>query len=126
MMSKPSSNQFLLQEILDDLTTQNPEILCSLVVSDDGLNVASGLPHEEDDSIALITSDLMDMGKNFSNRLRQGRLNQILLEGEQRTTVVVEAGTHTVLAVSMPAGAKLGLVMRSVRQAATQIAAIFG
>ena len=118
-------NKQLLREILDELTARSPDILSALVVSDDGLNVASGIPHDDDDAVALVASDLIDMAQEFSNRLEQGRLNRILLEGEYRTTVVVNAGTHTVLAVLVPADAKLGLVTLSMRHAADMIAAIF-
>jgi predicted regulator of Ras-like GTPase activity (Roadblock/LC7/MglB family) len=119
-------NSQLLAEILDELTFRNPDILSALVVSDDGLNVASGLPHDDDDTIALIASDLIDMAIDFCNRLEQGKLIRVVLEGEQRTTIVVNAGSRTVLAVLVPAEAKLGLVALSMRRAADQIAAIFG
>lgn len=123
--AKPKDNKQLLREVLDALVSHNPDILSALVVSDDGLNVASGIPHEDDDSVALVASDLIDMAEEFSSRLEQGKLNRILLEGENRTTVVVNAGTHTVLAVLIPADAKLGLVTLSMRQAANTIASIF-
>jgi len=123
--AKPKDNSQLLQEILDELISRNPNMLSALVVSDDGLNVGSGIPHSEDDAIALITSDLVDTAQNFSQRLEQGRLNRIVLEGERRTTIVMNAGARTVLAVLIPADAKLGLVTLSMRLAADQIASIF-
>lgn len=104
----------------------NPDILSALVVSDDGLNVASGIPYHDDDAIALTASDLTDMAEDFSKRLEQGQLNRILLEGEQRTTVIIRTSRHTILAVMIPANAKLGLVMLSMRRAANRIASIFG
>ena len=115
-----------LKEILDELTLHNPNILSALVVSDDGLNVASGIPHPEDDGIALVASDLMDMARDFTQRLEQGRLKRILLQGEQRTTVVVNAGKRTVLFVLIPGDEKLGLVTLSIHQAANKIASFFG
>jgi predicted regulator of Ras-like GTPase activity (Roadblock/LC7/MglB family) len=122
---KTKDNSQLLEEVLDELTMHNPDILSALVVSDDGLNVASGIPYRDDDAIALATSDLTDMAEEFSKRLEQGKLNRILLEGERRTTVVLRAGRHTVLVVLVPADAKLGLVMLSMRRAANQISSIF-
>ncbi|MBI1877226.1 MAG: roadblock/LC7 domain-containing protein [Chloroflexi bacterium] len=124
--TKAKDNKQLLREILDELIAHNPDILSALVVSDDGLNVASGIPHHDDDTVALVASDLIDMAQEFSARLEQGKLNRILLEGENRTTVVVNAGDHTVLAVLVPADAKLGLVTLSMRHAADMIASIFG
>jgi predicted regulator of Ras-like GTPase activity (Roadblock/LC7/MglB family) len=119
-------NLQLLREILDELITRNPNVINAMVVSDDGLNVASGIPHSGDDSVALTASDLVDTAKTFSERLEQGRMNRILLEGSQRTTVVLSAGKRTVLVVSVPADEKLGLVSLAMRRAADQVAAIFG
>jgi predicted regulator of Ras-like GTPase activity (Roadblock/LC7/MglB family) len=123
---KPKDKHQLLKEILDELILRNHNILCALVVSDDGLNVASGIPHEDDDDIALTASDLIDVAKDFSGRLEQGRLSRILLEGEQRTTVVMNAGRRTVLVVVVTADEKLGLITHAMRHAAGQIATIFG
>jgi uncharacterized protein len=128
MIAEPlnvKDNSQLLQEVLDELVGHNPEILCALVVSDDGLNVASGIPYHHDDALALAASDLLDMAQDFSQRLEQGQLNRILLEGERRTTMVLRAGRRTVLTVLVPADAKLGLIMLSMRRAADQIASIF-
>ena len=124
--SQPKDNSQLLKEILNELIVHNPNILSALVVSDDGLNVASGLPHTEDDVIGLTASDLIDTAEEFCARLEQGELTRVVLEGNQRTTVVVNAGTHTILAVLIPANAKLGLIALSMRKAADQIASIFG
>jgi predicted regulator of Ras-like GTPase activity (Roadblock/LC7/MglB family) len=124
--TKLKDNSELLREVLDELVTRNPDIMTALVVSDDGLNVASGIPRLDDDSVALVASDLIDMAGEFSRRLGQGKLTRILLEGENRITVVVNAGERTVLAVLVPADAKLGLVTLAMRQAAHSIAAIFG
>lgn len=124
--NQSKDSHYLLKEILDELTLHNPNIISALVVSDDGLNVASGIPHASDDGIALTASNLMDTAKEFAQRLEQGRLKQILLEGEQRTTVVISAGKRTVLFVLISADEKLGLVIHSVRQAANKITAIFG
>ncbi|MBN1218006.1 MAG: roadblock/LC7 domain-containing protein [Anaerolineae bacterium] len=123
--AQTKNNDQLLLEVLDELLLHNPDIISALVVSDDGLNVASGIPYHNDDALALAVSDLADMAEDFSKRLEQGHLNRILLEGEQRTTVVIGAGRHTVLAVLIPADAKLGLVTLSMRRAANRIASIF-
>jgi len=121
----PKDNKQLLQEILDELLTRNADIISVLVVSNDGLNVASGPSQKDDDSIAVTASDLMDTATEFCARLEQGRLLRVILEGEQRTTIVVNAGKHAVLAVLVPVDTKLGLVTLSMRHAAEKIAAIF-
>jgi predicted regulator of Ras-like GTPase activity (Roadblock/LC7/MglB family) len=122
--TQPKDNSELLREVLDELTIHNAAILSAIVVSDEGLNVASGIPHLEDDSNAIAASDLMDMAEDFSKRLDQGRLHRVMLEGERRTTIIFRAG-RTILAVVVPADAKLGLIILSMRRAADQIAKIF-
>jgi predicted regulator of Ras-like GTPase activity (Roadblock/LC7/MglB family) len=122
----PKDNSQLLEEILAELTSRNADILRALVVSDDGLSVASGIPQKNDDAISLIASDLLDVAEEFSGRLEQGPLTRILLEGEKSTTIVTSAGTRTLLAVLVPADTKLGLITLSMRQAADRIASIFG
>ena len=124
--SKPKDNSQLLREILDELIVRNPTVISALVVSDDGLNVASGIPQPDDDDVALTASDLMDTARNFAHRLEQGRLLRVLLEGEQRITIVQSAGKRTVLVVSVPADEKLGIVTLAIRRAARQITDIFG
>lgn len=119
-------NSQILQEILDELVDHNADILSALVVSDDGLKVASGIPHQDDDISALTASNLIDMAEDFSRRLEQGKLKRILLEGQQRTTIVIRASKHTVLFVSVPAHAKLGLIILSMRRAVEQINHLFG
>lgn len=128
MRSNPveqKDNSDLLRDVLEELTSRHPDILSALVVSREGLNVASGIPHEDDDMTAVAASDLIDVAEGFCERLEQGKLNRVLLEGGERTTVVMQAGRHAILAVLVPANAKLGLVTLSMRQAADQITAIF-
>ncbi len=118
-------NHQLLKEVLDELVVHNPNIISTIVVSDDGLKVASGIPHQHDDDVSLVASNLMDTAKEFSQQLQQGRLNRVVLEGERRTTVVMRAGRRTVLVVSVPSDEKLGVLSLSMRQAAAKIAKIF-
>lgn len=119
-------NDQRLREVLDELTLRNPSILTALVVSDDGLNVASGIPHPDDDNIALNSSDLVDTAMEFGSRFEQGQLTRILLEGERRTAIIMKAGKRTTLVVLMTADEKLGLISQSMRRAVDQIVDIFG
>ncbi len=124
-ITKQKNNSELLIDVLDTLVNHNADILSALVVSDDGLTVASGIPHKDDDNIGLIASDLVDMASDFSQKLEQGHLNRVMIEGEQRTTIIFKAGKRTVLAVLLTADAKLGLLIQSMRRAAQQISEIF-
>jgi predicted regulator of Ras-like GTPase activity (Roadblock/LC7/MglB family) len=119
-------NNQLLKEALHNLIARNPNIISAQVVSDDGLNVASSIPYSDDDDIALITSNLIDTAQEFCERLEQGGLTRILLEGERRATIVMKAGKRTVLVVCVTADEKLGLVTHAMRHTAERIVEIFG
>ena len=70
--TQTKDNSELLREVLDELTAHNAAIISAIVVSDEGLNVASGIPHRDDDTNAVAASDLMDVAEDFSSR-RQNR-----------------------------------------------------
>jgi predicted regulator of Ras-like GTPase activity (Roadblock/LC7/MglB family) len=123
---RTQDNRQRLLAVLDELISRNPNIISAIVVSDDGLNVASAIPYGDDDDVALTASNLMDTAREFGDHFEQGRLQRVLLEGEQRTTVVLAAGRRTIILVSVPADEKLGLISLAMRQAANQIVEIFG
>lgn len=121
----PKDNHQLLKEILDDLVDRNPDVFTAIVVSDDGLKVASGIPHASDDNVSLIASDLMDRATEFGQRLEQGLLNRVILDGEQRIAIAMRASKRTILVVLMPHNEKLGVITLAMRRASAQIAGVF-
>jgi len=123
---RPKSER--LQQILDDFSLRTTDALITMVTTRDGLSVASvtkeSIAHEED-TLAVAASRILDMAIDIKNHLNQGKIGRILIEGAERTTIVVGAGRDTLLLVVVPTNAKLGLVMVSIQKAAQTIAQLF-
>ncbi len=130
-MSKTSSvsrkgDQLL--NILQNFITRTPEALAAIAASKEGLSVASvknGASAKEEDALAVAAVRVLDMAAEVNNQLEQGEIGRILIEGARRTTIVVSAGRDIALIVVVPADAKLGLAMLSIRSAAQSIAQVY-
>ncbi len=119
----------ILQEILDDFSVKTPDALIAMVVTtQEGLSVASvkkkTIAHEED-ALAVAAARILDMTVDINSQLNQGEIGRILIEGAHRTTIVVRSGRDTLFIVVVPANAKLGLVMLSIRNTARVIAELY-
>jgi predicted regulator of Ras-like GTPase activity (Roadblock/LC7/MglB family) len=67
----------------------------------------------------------MDRAAEFGQRLEQGRLNRVILEGEQRIAIAMRASKRTILVVLLPHSEKLGVITLAMRRASAQIAGVF-
>jgi predicted regulator of Ras-like GTPase activity (Roadblock/LC7/MglB family) len=117
-----------VQAVLDEFSARTPEALIAMVTTSDGLSVAStrkAAIAKEEDALAVASARILEMAADVNNQLNQGRIGRILIEGSERTTVVVEAGRDTVLIVVVPADATLGRVMLSISKMAEMIADIY-
>jgi len=117
-----------LLKILQDFITRTPEALIAIAASKEGLSVASvknDASAEEEDALAVAAVRVLDMAAEVNNQLDQGKIGRILIEGARRTTIVVSAGRDIALIIVVPADAKLGLAMLSIRSAAQAIAQVY-
>ncbi len=130
MSNTPSVNRKgdQLLKILQNFITRTPEALIAIAASKEGLSVASvknGVAAKEEDALAVAAARVLDMIAEVNNQLEQGDIGRILIEGTRRTTIVVSAGRDIALIVVVPADAKLGLAMLSIRSAAQSIAQVY-
>lgn len=117
-----------LQEILDKFSLQTSEVLIAMVTTKDGLSVASvkkEIIAAEEDALAVAAARILDMTDEVNGQLNQGNIGRILIEGTDRTTIVVSTGPDTLFIVVVPADAKLGLAMLSIRNTARSIAELY-
>jgi len=114
-----------LDRVLSDLMGQAPEVEAAAVVSFDGLPMASALPAGMDeDRVAAMSAALLSLGERAAQGLGRGDLNQVYVEGQSGTVFLVSADDEAVLVAVGAQGAKVGLVMFEVRQAAERVAAV--
>jgi predicted regulator of Ras-like GTPase activity (Roadblock/LC7/MglB family) len=112
-----------LDRILATLLGQAPELEAAAVVSFDGLPMASALPHGMDeDRVAAMSAALLSLGERAAQGLGRGDLNQVYVEGESGTVFLVSADDEAVLVAVGARGAKVGLLLFEVRQAAEAVA----
>jgi predicted regulator of Ras-like GTPase activity (Roadblock/LC7/MglB family) len=112
-----------LQRVLSTLLSQAPEMEAAAVVSFDGLPMASALPMGlDEDRVAAMSAALLSLGERAAQGLGRGDLSQVYVEGEQGTVFLVSADDEAVLVAVGARGAKVGLLLFEVRQAAEAVA----
>jgi predicted regulator of Ras-like GTPase activity (Roadblock/LC7/MglB family) len=113
-----------LDSALTDLLRQAPEVEAAAVVSFDGLPMASALPASMDeDRVAAMSAALLSLGERAAQGLGRGDLSQVYIEGENGTVFLVSADDEAVLVAVAARGAKVGMMLFEVRQAAAVVAA---
>jgi predicted regulator of Ras-like GTPase activity (Roadblock/LC7/MglB family) len=112
-----------LKSILKDLEAGTPDIEGSVVVSADGLVMASALSADVDeDRVAAMAAALLALGERSSGELGRGKLEQVFVKGEEGYIVLMEAGADAVLGGLCRQDAKLGMIFLDMRRAAKDIA----
>ena len=101
-----------------------------VVVSDDGLPIASFSPAGHNNSqtdpldaaqVAAVAARLAGLAERSLDRLAQGDMGRLLLEGEHGTLLSCPAGDVT-LALLVERGASMGHVLFAAQKAAAEIA----
>ena len=124
----------VLERALKDLHRTVLGIRASVVVNMDGLLVAAYPPGDDEaphlnptssPQVAAMAATLMGLAERTLERLAQGELERLLMEGEYGVMVVYPAG-RAALAVLVDKDSKLGIVMFQTRRAAREVAEILG
>lgn len=112
----------ILESFLNQLHDNTPDLLASAIVSVDGIALAWLLSrHINPDRVGGMSAALLSLGSRAAKELECGRLKQVVVEGDDGFTVLVQAGEHTVLVATAHAQAKLGLILLNTRDTVKQI-----
>ena len=112
-----------LDHVLATLLRQAPDLEAAAVVSFDGLPMASALPAGMDeDRVAAMSAALLSLGERAAQGLGRGDLSQVYVEGDNGTVFLVSADDEAVLVAVGRQGAKVGLMLFEVKQAAEAVA----
>jgi predicted regulator of Ras-like GTPase activity (Roadblock/LC7/MglB family) len=113
----------MLDSILNELNGTSADIEASGVISTDGLMMASRLPAGMDeDRVGAMSAAMLSLGDRTAQELARGRLEQVLIKGEQGYVLMTHAGGEAVITVMAKANAKLGLIFLDVKRAAENVA----
>jgi predicted regulator of Ras-like GTPase activity (Roadblock/LC7/MglB family) len=117
---------------LATLHREVPGIRGSAVITHDGLVIASYPPGWDADihdpaggeNVAAMAAVVAGLAERTMNRLDQGQLERVVMEGARGTVGVFPATADSVLALLIDKDAKLGLTLHAARQAIEQIRTI--
>ena len=123
-VSGAAGRSLQLDQVLSTLLRQAPDVEAAAVVSFDGLPMASALPAGMDeDRVAAMSAALLSLGERAAQGLGRGDLSQVYVEGDNGTVFLVSADDEAVLVAVGRVGAKVGLMLFEVKQAAEAVAA---
>ena len=115
----------LLNKELKALQNGSPDVEAVALISEDGLVVASALPQDLDEiRVGGMSATILSLGTRSSAELRRGKVEEIIVRGEQGYTVLLNAGQGTLLLVVANQNAKLGLILFDMRESIEKIVAI--
>ena len=107
---------------LRDLQVSTPDIEASVVVSIDGLIIASALPPDvEEDRVSAMSAAMLSLGERIASELGRGRPDQVYIRGANGYVILTSVGEDAVLTVLARQDAKLGLVFLDMRRAAEDL-----
>jgi predicted regulator of Ras-like GTPase activity (Roadblock/LC7/MglB family) len=121
----------LLEDRLQSLTESVEGILGAVVVSVEGFVVASYAPRGKPDTDRLVTNTpqlaamsatLMALGEQTLTRLAQGKIERLMIEGEDGAMLVYPINQNAAVAVLVAKWAKIGLALLASARAARDFA----
>lgn len=105
-----------LEEQLATLRAYSPVITGSVLVSYDGLPIASDLPLAlEEDRAAARSASILVLAERVAQELRRGGLDQVCLNGDDGHVVITSVTHDTSLAVLCKAEARIPMVLLEVQ-----------
>ncbi len=111
--------------ILQTLKSDMSDVVASVLVSVDGLVLASQLPPDiSQENIGGVVATLLQLTQRAANELRQGGMEQVIIQSEEGFSFIVGASESTFLVVLSRKGSTLGLLMANAKNAAHDIAEI--
>jgi predicted regulator of Ras-like GTPase activity (Roadblock/LC7/MglB family) len=112
---------------LQELQMNTPDVEATILVSVDGLTMASSLPSGvEEDRIAAMSAAMLSLGERIASELGRGLLDEVYVKGEQGYVVLRAVGEEAVLTVLARQQTKLGLLFLDMRRASADLVAILG
>jgi uncharacterized protein len=115
-----------MEERLRQLHINSPEIAASIVVSLDGLTMASALPTSvKEIRVSAMTAAMLSLGDRIAGELGRGTLDQVYIKGKIGYVVLVSIGGKAVLTAIARENAKLGLLFIDLHRAALDLETMF-
>jgi predicted regulator of Ras-like GTPase activity (Roadblock/LC7/MglB family) len=121
--AQPAAGTDALRDILGDLNQISRDILMSMVISHDGLTMATVGHTEDADRAGAMCAALLSLCRSTSMDLQGSDVQQVLVNGNEGCMLLTAAGPQAILAVLAKPHANLGMLMVDARRAAEAITA---
>jgi predicted regulator of Ras-like GTPase activity (Roadblock/LC7/MglB family) len=119
-LSKSRTEQLL--EKLRELLSSSGDIEGAVIVSVDGLSIASALQAGiEEDRVSAMSAAMLSLGERISSELGRGALEQVQVRGENGYVLVNAIGEEAVLTVLARKEARLGLILLEVSRSVDKL-----
>ena len=112
-----------LIEILEGLQKIG-DIAESMVVSRDGLPIASNTEKSDVDTFAAMAAAMQGAAETAASELKQGNVEEIIIETEKGKIISTGAGEKAILVVRTMKAKNLGLILMEIKKSAEKVGAI--
>ncbi len=118
-----SASQLLeMQEELHRLQASSPDIEATVLITMDGLMLASTLPDTRDeDRVSAMSATLLALSERITLDLGRGMLEQVFLRGAEGDVLLMAVADKAVLGILSRREAKLGMLIYYMRRAAKEL-----
>jgi len=98
-------NTDALDDILKKWLPENPDILGTAIISNEGLPIASALPLGVDETrVAAMSAAILKISLYGVKELSRGTLKRIIIESEGGNVIITKAGKNAILIVIVKKG----------------------
>ena len=112
-----------LEKVLEELKNIG-EVGGSIIASRDGLKIASDAGKIDEDVFAAMAAAMQGAAETAASELRQGEVEQIVIETEKGKIISTGAGKKAILIIRASKGVNLGLALLEMGKAAEKISEI--
>ncbi len=112
-----------LQDELHNFVSDNAEVEGAIIISPDGMALASVLsPGMDEEGTAALSASMLSLGERIGSELARGAIDRIVVEGERGYGILVGCTQKAILLVLASSAAKQGILFLEIKQAVAKIA----
>ena len=112
------------QRIMSELQAAESRIQAMQWVSLDGRVIASMASALDADRVGAMSASLLALSRAAGREMELGNLHQVIINGEQRTVVFIDAGRERVLMIAADNQINLGRLLIHAQQTSQKLAAL--
>ena len=115
-----------LADLLRGLVDASPDFEGVVVVSDEGLVMATAWPQEglDDSDVGAVATRAFELSSRATESLERGDLERLILLGAQGNVIITRAGPSALCVVLLKPSAKIGIASFEAARISEQIAQV--